>query len=148
MARALADDRLAAARPGDGRRQGRDGLGNFRKLLHIVRGGASSSATTTGSSATKVAWVLCGGDVDPGTVVDEQYLLDLERTAFLKVCRTPKTMERLPGHAHHRQTAAQLATRKERTDEGSSDRQSAVRTPVGKAPKGMLPHRPSGGPWP
>ena len=42
-----------------------------------------------------MAWVLCGGDVDPGTVVDEQYLLDLERRAFLKVCRTAKSMERL-----------------------------------------------------
>ena len=56
---------------------------------------ATSSATTTCSCPTRSPWVLCGGDVDPGTVVDEQFLLDLERQAFLTVCRTPKTMERL-----------------------------------------------------
>ena len=39
--------------------------------------------------------MLCGGDVDRGTEVDEWYLLDLERTAFLEVCRTPKTLERM-----------------------------------------------------
>ena len=32
--------------------------------------------------ATKVAEVLCGGNVTPGTPVSEQYMLDLEREAF------------------------------------------------------------------
>ncbi len=74
--------------------QGRDGLANFHKLLHIVRGGDFISDHDQFLS-DQVAWVMCGGDVDPGSVVDEQYLLDLERQAFLTVCRTPKTMERL-----------------------------------------------------
>ena len=39
--------------------------------------------------------MLSGGDVDIYTEVDEQYLLDLERKAFLEVCRTPKTVERM-----------------------------------------------------
>ena len=39
--------------------------------------------------------MLCGGEVDINTEVDEQYLLDLERKTFLEVCRTPKTVERM-----------------------------------------------------
>ena len=74
--------------------QGRDGLANFHKLLHIVRCGDFISDHDQLLS-DQVAWVMCGGDVDPGSVVDEQYLLDLERQAFLTVCRTEKTMERL-----------------------------------------------------
>jgi 3-hydroxyacyl-CoA dehydrogenase len=39
--------------------------------------------------------VLCGGAVTPGTPVTEQYLLDLEREAFLKLCGEEKTQERI-----------------------------------------------------
>ena len=35
----------------------------------------------------KVATVLCGGEIDAGTIVDEQYFLDLERRIFLELCR-------------------------------------------------------------
>jgi 3-hydroxyacyl-CoA dehydrogenase len=45
--------------------------------------------------ATKVAEVLCGGNVTPGTPVSEQYLLDLEREAFLSLCGERKTQERI-----------------------------------------------------
>jgi 3-hydroxyacyl-CoA dehydrogenase len=44
---------------------------------------------------TKVAEVLCGGNVTPGTPVSEQYLLDLEREAFLSLCGERKTQERI-----------------------------------------------------
>ena len=44
---------------------------------------------------TKVAEVLCGGDVTPGTPVSEQYLLDLEREAFKSLCGERKTQERI-----------------------------------------------------
>jgi len=44
---------------------------------------------------TKIAEVLCGGNVTPGTPVSEQYLLDLEREAFLSLCGEPKTVERI-----------------------------------------------------
>jgi 3-hydroxyacyl-CoA dehydrogenase len=44
---------------------------------------------------TKVAEVLCGGKVTPGTPVSEQYLLDLEREAFKSLCGEKKTQERI-----------------------------------------------------
>jgi len=43
----------------------------------------------------KVAEVLCGGNVTPGTPVSEQYLLDLEREAFKSLCGEKKTQERI-----------------------------------------------------
>jgi 3-hydroxyacyl-CoA dehydrogenase len=41
------------------------------------------------------AYILSGGRVTPGTPVSEQYLLDLEREAFLSLCGEPKTQERI-----------------------------------------------------
>ncbi len=41
------------------------------------------------------AYILCGGRVTPGTPVSEQYLLDLEREAFLSLCGERKTQERI-----------------------------------------------------
>ncbi|MGH9524764.1 MAG: 3-hydroxyacyl-CoA dehydrogenase NAD-binding domain-containing protein, partial [Terriglobales bacterium] len=43
----------------------------------------------------KVAEVLCGGNVTPGTLVSEQYYLDLEREAFKSLCGEKKTQERI-----------------------------------------------------
>lgn len=43
----------------------------------------------------KLAYVLCGGDLSQPTLVSEQYLLDLEREAFLSLCGERKTLERL-----------------------------------------------------
>lgn len=45
--------------------------------------------------AEKLGEVLCGGDLSENTVVSEQYLLDLERKAFLELCMERKTLERL-----------------------------------------------------
>ena len=45
--------------------------------------------------ANKVAEVLCGGNVTPGTPVSEQYILDLEREAFKSLCGEKKTQERI-----------------------------------------------------
>jgi len=42
-----------------------------------------------------VAYILSGGRVTPGTLVSEQYILDLEREAFLSLCGEPKTQERI-----------------------------------------------------
>jgi 3-hydroxyacyl-CoA dehydrogenase len=44
---------------------------------------------------TTIAEVICGGDVNPGTVVSEEYLLQLEREKFLKLCGNKKTAERV-----------------------------------------------------
>jgi 3-hydroxyacyl-CoA dehydrogenase len=45
--------------------------------------------------ATKIAEVLCGGNVTPGTLVSEQYILDLEREGFKSLCGEKKTQERI-----------------------------------------------------
>ncbi len=45
--------------------------------------------------AEKLAFVMCGGDLTQGTLVSEQYLLDLEREAFLSLIGEKKTMERI-----------------------------------------------------
>ncbi|RYG02605.1 MAG: 3-hydroxyacyl-CoA dehydrogenase/enoyl-CoA hydratase family protein, partial [Chitinophagaceae bacterium] len=43
----------------------------------------------------KLAYVMCGGDLSEPTNVSEQYLLDLEREAFMSLCGEKKTLERL-----------------------------------------------------
>jgi 3-hydroxyacyl-CoA dehydrogenase len=45
--------------------------------------------------AKKLAYVMCGGDLSEPSLVSEQYLLDLEREAFLSLCGEKKTLERL-----------------------------------------------------
>ena len=45
--------------------------------------------------AKKLAYVMCGGDLSEPTIVSEQYLLDLEREAFLSLCGEKKTLERI-----------------------------------------------------
>jgi len=45
--------------------------------------------------ATKIAEVLCGGNITPGTPVSEQYILDLEREGFKSLCGEKKTQERI-----------------------------------------------------
>ncbi len=45
--------------------------------------------------AKKLAWVMAGGDLSEATLVSEQYLLDLEREAFLSLCGEKKTLERI-----------------------------------------------------
>ena len=43
----------------------------------------------------KLGFVLCGGDLSQNETVSEQYVLDLERKAFLELCQEKKTLERL-----------------------------------------------------
>ncbi|MEH7109205.1 3-hydroxyacyl-CoA dehydrogenase/enoyl-CoA hydratase family protein [Bacillus sp. JJ1764] len=45
--------------------------------------------------AKKIAYVISGGKVPYGTEVDEEYLLELEREAFLSLVREPKTQQRM-----------------------------------------------------
>lgn len=73
---------------------GQEGLG-------IVYVGANSMLSGNYMSehdrviSEKLGYVLCGGDLSENTVVSEQYLLDLERRAFLELCQERKTLERL-----------------------------------------------------
>lgn len=45
--------------------------------------------------ARKLAYVMCGGDLSEPTMVSEEYLLNLEREAFLSLCGEKKTLERI-----------------------------------------------------
>ena len=45
--------------------------------------------------ANKLAYIMAGGNLSEPTLVSEQYLLDLEREAFLSLCTEPKTLERI-----------------------------------------------------
>ncbi len=44
---------------------------------------------------SRIAWVMTGGDVDEGTLVDEQWMLDLERQVFVSLLQQEKTLERI-----------------------------------------------------
>jgi len=45
--------------------------------------------------AMKIAHIMCGGDLTAAQEVSEQYLLDLEREAFVSLCGEKKTLERI-----------------------------------------------------
>ncbi len=62
--------------------------------IHLMQQGEFITEYET-KIGTKVAEVLCGGNVTPGTPVSEQYLLDLEREAFLSLSGERKTQERI-----------------------------------------------------
>ena len=47
--------------------------------------------------ASLIANVVCGGDVDAGTLVTEEYLMTLERQAFCSLLTHAKTQERIMG---------------------------------------------------
>jgi 3-hydroxyacyl-CoA dehydrogenase len=69
-------------------------LAALRLGVHIMRQGDYITDYEV-KLATKIAHVLCGGAVSPGTPVSEQYLLDLEREAFKSLCGEKKTQERI-----------------------------------------------------
>lgn len=74
--------------------QGRGGLGGLLAGVHgMWRGNYISDYDKL--IAEKLAHVMCGGDLSAPTLVSEQYLLDLEREAFLSLCGQRKTLERL-----------------------------------------------------
>lgn len=73
---------------------GRSALG---ALLAGINGMQQANYATAhdGVVAKKLAYVMCGGDLSEPTLVSEQYLLDLEREAFLSLCGEKKTLERI-----------------------------------------------------
>ncbi len=62
-------------------------------LVNMKEGGFISEHDYEISS--RIAEVLCGGVVEPGSMVDEKWLLDLERRHFVELAKTPKTQERI-----------------------------------------------------
>lgn len=45
--------------------------------------------------AEKIAWVITGGNVDEDSIIDEQWILDLERKVFIELLQNEKTLERI-----------------------------------------------------
>ena len=73
---------------------GQSGLG---AMLAGINGMAVGGYATEHDSvvAKKLAYVMCGGDLSEPTLVTEQYLLNLEREAFLSLTGEKKTLERI-----------------------------------------------------
>jgi 3-hydroxyacyl-CoA dehydrogenase len=69
-------------------------LATLKLGIHLMRQGDYISDHEV-KIGTKVAEVLCGGPVSPGTPVSEQYILDLEREAFKSLAGERKTQERI-----------------------------------------------------
>jgi 3-hydroxyacyl-CoA dehydrogenase len=69
-------------------------LATLRMGVHMMRQGDYITEYEV-KLATKIAEVLCGGNVTPGSPVSEQYILDLEREGFKSLCGEKKTQERI-----------------------------------------------------
>ncbi len=73
---------------------GRSGLGMlYAGINGMLRANYITEHDT--KIAQKLAYVMCGGDLSEPTLVSEQYLLNLEREAFLSLCGEKKTLERI-----------------------------------------------------
>jgi len=94
-ARALADAGYAPPQPQDAIAvPGESALATLKLAVWTMREGGFISAHDA-RVADWAAYALCGGKVTPGTLVSEQYLLDLEREGFLSLCGEKKTQERI-----------------------------------------------------
>jgi len=73
---------------------GESGIAAIRaQLYNMSQGGFISEYDA--KLGGELARILCGGEVPAGTLVSEQYLLDLERQVFLRLCGERKTQERI-----------------------------------------------------
>jgi len=73
---------------------GKAGLGMFMVGAHSMHA-AGYITEHEKLMSEKLAYAICGGDLSVPTLVSEQYLLDLEREAFLSLCSERKTLERI-----------------------------------------------------
>lgn len=75
---------------------GRYGWATIRGQLVNMRDGGFISAHDY-KLGDMIAEIVSGGDIDQGSVVSEQWLLDMERKAFIELLNNPKTQERIMG---------------------------------------------------
>jgi len=75
---------------------GRSGIATIKASLVNMRDGNFISAHDF-TIASRIAEVVCGGDVEAGSLVSEEWLLALERKAFIDLLGTGKTQERVMG---------------------------------------------------
>jgi 3-hydroxyacyl-CoA dehydrogenase len=80
--------------PGSATAMGEDGLARFRWELHLLRR-ADQITEQDARVADRLAYVLCGGGLVHATEITEDYLLELEREAFLSLAGTPETLARI-----------------------------------------------------
>lgn len=73
---------------------GENALATLRMGVRMMREGEYISDHDV-NVANRLAHVMCGGKIAPGTPVSEEYFLDLEREAFLSLCGEKKTQERI-----------------------------------------------------
>jgi 3-hydroxyacyl-CoA dehydrogenase len=73
---------------------GRTGIATFKASMLNMREGGFISAHDY-DIGCRIAEIMCGGDVETGSLVDEQWLLDLERKHFMELIATEKTRERV-----------------------------------------------------
>ncbi|MEO0044194.1 MAG: hypothetical protein RL329_3642 [Bacteroidota bacterium] len=90
----LADHYVMPQRRKDVTVLGRTGLSALYVAAHSLKLGGYATEHDI-KIAKKIAFVLCGGDLTGTQKVSEQYLLDLEREAFLSLCGEQKTLERI-----------------------------------------------------
>ena len=75
---------------------GRSAIATIQGQLANMRDGGFISAHDF-HIASLIAQVVCGGDVDAGAMVNEEYLMALERERFCALLEHPKTQERIMG---------------------------------------------------
>lgn len=73
---------------------GDSGVQTIKMVLYNMQQGKMISAYDAVIGGM-IATVLCGGEVDAGTIVGEQHFLDLERQCFVELCRRPETRARI-----------------------------------------------------
>ncbi len=73
---------------------GTTGIATLTMLLVNMRDGGFISAYDF-EVGRRIARVLCGGEVEPGTTVDEHWFLELERSEFMALLANAKTLERI-----------------------------------------------------
>lgn len=95
-ARAMADAGYRAPLPPQIPVVGRYGVGTIMAQLVNMRDGGFISAHDF-KLGQMIAEIVSGGEVEEGSVVSEQWLLDLERRAFMELLNHPKTQERIMG---------------------------------------------------
>jgi len=94
VALALADDYVPPPRAKVCYAAGRDERAAVLAELHVLQRAGFASEYDR-HVVGKLAHVLCGGDLSSGQWVDEQWILDLEREAFVSLCGEAKTAERM-----------------------------------------------------
>jgi 3-hydroxyacyl-CoA dehydrogenase len=95
-AKAMSDAGWRPPRKATFKAAGRAGVATILAQLTNMREGGFISGHDMHLGRT-IAEAMCGGDVEPGSMVDEEWVMTLERKAFVSLLKHPKTQERIMG---------------------------------------------------